>query len=83
MGGQLKVNWQESADELKRLYQKEVYPQRRTRLQALWQLRLGKRIQDVVDLTGASYRRVQQWLEWYRRGGLSEVLAGGRASRKG
>ena len=74
MGGQLKVDWQESADELKRLYQKEVHPQRRTRLQAFWQLRLGKRIQDVVDLTGASYRRVQQWLQWYRRGGLNEVL---------
>ncbi len=74
MGGQLKVDWQESADQLKHLYQKEVHPRRRTRLQALWQLRLGKRIQDVVDLTGASYRRVQQWLQWYRQGGLSEVL---------
>ena len=74
MGGQLKVDWQESADELKHLYQKEAHPQRRTRLQAFWQLRLGKRIQDVVDLTGASYRRVQQWLRWYRQGGLSEVL---------
>ena len=74
MGGQLKVDWQESADQLKHLYQKEVHPRRRTRLQALWQLRLGKRIQDVVDLTGTSYRRVQQWLQWYRQGGLSEVL---------
>ncbi len=43
MGGQLKVDWQESADELKHLYQREVHPRRRTRLQALWQLRLGKR----------------------------------------
>ena len=74
MGGQLKVDWHESADELKRLYQKEVHPQRRTRLQAFWQLSLGKRIQDVVESTGASYRRVQQWLQWYRRGGLNEVL---------
>ena len=30
--------------------------------------------EDVVDLTGASYRSVQQWLRWYRQGGLSEVL---------
>ena len=74
MGGELKVDWQESTGELKHLYQKEVHPQRRTRLQALWQLRLGKRIQDVVDLTGASYRSVQQWLKWYRQGGLTEVL---------
>ena len=35
MGGRLNVDWQGSADELKYLYQKEVYPQQRTRLQAV------------------------------------------------
>ena len=69
-----KVAWQESSEELKRLYQKEVHPQRRTRLQALWQLSQGKGIQDVVDWTGASYRCVRQWIKWYRQAGLSEVL---------
>ena len=78
MEGRIKVDWQQSNEDLKHRYQKEVHPQRRTRLQALWQLRQGKRIQDVVDLTGASYRpsaEGQQWLKWYRQGGLSEVLA--------
>ena len=70
MGARLTVEWQESSEELKHRYQKEVHPQRRTRLQALWQLRQGKRIRDVVDLTGASYRSVQQWLRWYQQGGL-------------
>ena len=70
----MKVDWQESSEELKQLYQKEVHPQRRTRLQAFWQLSQGKRIQDVVDTTGASYRSMEQWLRWYRRGGLGEVL---------
>ena len=74
MGGRLKVDWQESSEELKQRYQQETHPQRRTRLQALWQLHLGKRIQDVVEFTGASYRSVQQWLMWYRQGELSEVL---------
>ena len=74
MGRGVKVDWQESSDELKQLYRKEVHPQRRTRLQALWQLRLGKRVQDVVELTGASCRSVQQWLRWYRQAGLGEVL---------
>ncbi len=69
-----KVDWQESSEELKHLYQKEAHPQRRTRLQALWQLHQGKRVQDVVDLTGASCRSIQQWLRWYRQSGLSEVL---------
>ncbi len=68
MEGRVKVDWQQSIEELKQSYQKEVHPQRRTRLQALWQLRQGKGIQDVVDLTGASYRRVQPWLQWYRQG---------------
>ena len=74
MGRGVQVDWQESSEELKQLYQKEVHPRRRTRLQALWQLHQGKRLQDVVDLTGASYRSVQQWLKWYRQDGLSEVL---------
>ncbi len=74
MGRRVKVNWQESSEELKHRYQKEVHPQRRTRLQALWQLHQGKRIQDVADLTGASYRSVERWLRCYRQGGLSEVL---------
>ncbi len=74
MGRREKFDWQESCEELKRRYRKEVHPQRRTRLQALWQLRQGKRVQDVVDLTGASYRSVQQWLRCYRQAGLSEVL---------
>ena len=74
MGKGVKVDWQESSEELKQLYQKEVHPQRRTRLQAFWQLSQGKRIQDVVDTTGASYRSMEQWLRWYRRGRLGEVL---------
>ena len=74
MGKGVKVDWQKSSEELKQLYQKEVHPQRRTRLQAFWQLSQGKRIQDVVDTTGASYRSMEQWLRWYRRGGLGEVL---------
>jgi len=74
MGRGVKVDWQENSEELKHRYLKEVHPQRRTRLQALWQLHQGKRVQDVVDLTGASCRSIQQWLRWYRQGGLSEVL---------
>ncbi len=75
MGRRLAIRWQESSEELKQRYLKERHPQRRTRLQALWQLCQGKRVQDVVELTGASYRSIQQWLRWYRQGGLVEVLS--------
>jgi len=74
MGKSVKADWQESSEELKHRYLKEAHPQRRTRLQVLWQLRQGKGVPDVVDLTGASHRSVHQWLRWYRQGGLSEVL---------
>lgn len=74
MGRHLEIQWEQSSEELKELYKKEPHPQRRTRLQALWHLRAGKRIEEVSEITGVSYRSVQQWLSWYREGGLSEVL---------
>lgn len=72
--GRLQVEWEQSAEELRRLYQGERHAQRRTRLQVLWQLRQGKRIEDVVATTGVSYRAVQHWVAWYRQGGLAPVL---------
>lgn len=74
MGRHLEVEWEESAEELKAQYQQEKHAQRRTRLQALWHLRNGKRIQDVVEIVGSSYRVIQRWIAWYRHGGLEEVL---------
>jgi transposase len=74
MGQRLQIEWQETAEELKGLYRKEKHPQRRTRLHTLWQLRTGKRVQEVADIVGVGCRVIQRWLEWYRRGGLAAVL---------
>lgn len=74
MGQRLQVEWQETAEELRRQYLKEKHTQRRTRLHALWHLRSGKRIQDVVEILGIHYRVIQRWIAWYRQGGLEEVL---------
>lgn len=74
MGRRLQIEWQESESELKQLYQRERHPQRRTRLQTLWLLRQGQRIADVVRVIGVNYRTVQDWIAWYRQGGLPEVL---------
>jgi transposase len=73
MGQRIQVEWRETAAELKQLYKQERHPQRRTRLQALWHLRQGDRIREVVEKVGVAYRSVQNWLRWYRRGGLREV----------
>lgn len=70
----LKMAWAESADELEARYKVEKQVERRTRLLALWHLRQGKRIEEVAQLLSVSYRTVQNWLSWYRQGGLVEVL---------
>jgi transposase len=74
MGKRLQIEWQETADQLQLCYQWERNPHRKIRLQALWHLRCGKRLQDVVDMIGVCYRTLQYWVAWYRAGGLVEVL---------
>jgi len=74
MGRQLEIDWQQTTAELKDLYYKERNPERRTRLQALWQLRSGKGMKEVANLVGVAYRTPQYWAAWYRQGGLTEVL---------
>lgn len=74
MGRKLEIDWHETASELKKRYQKERNAERRTRLHAFWQLRIGKTMKEVAELTGIGYRTLQDWMAWYRHGGLAEVL---------
>jgi transposase len=74
MGRYLQIDWGETAAELKVLYLKEKHPQRRTRLQALWHLRAGKKVKEVVEIVGVDTRVVQRWLSWYRDGGLAAIV---------
>lgn len=69
-----RIEWQETKEDLKRLYRAEKHLQKRERLFALWHLRQGKRIEEVAELSGTAYRVIQRWLAWYRQGGLAEVL---------
>jgi len=74
MGQRLQIEWQETADQLQLFYRWERNPHRKMRLQALWHLRCGKRLQDVVEVLGVCYRTLQHWVAWYRAEGLAEVL---------
>lgn len=74
MGRTLKLDWKETASELKAGYRKERNAERKTRLHAFWQLRLGKTMKEVAELVGIGYRTLQDWVSWYRHGGLKEVL---------
>ena len=70
----LQADWKEDEATLKELYQKEKDHQNRTRLQALWYLRQGRTIDETSKLVGVHYRTVQEWVAWYREGGLAEVI---------
>lgn len=74
MGRNLKVEWQETAEELEQRYRVEKHYQRRERLLTFWHLRQGKQIKEVSEMTGRGARRIRDWVSWYRVGGLSEVL---------
>ena len=74
MARKLQIDWHETEDELFRLYKQEKDRQNRTRLQALWLLRPGRAMKEVAGLVGVHYRTVQEWVAWYRKGGVDEVL---------
>ena len=80
-GRPLVVAWAEDAAMLGELYRAEYDHQIRPRLQALWLLRQGWSVGTVAAVVGVNYRTVQDWLGWYRAGGLAEVRRHRRAGK--
>src|SRR5262249_44504114 len=74
MGRKLKIDWQETALELKKRYRTEHNAERQTRLYSLWHLRLGKTLKEIAEAFGMSYRTLQDWVARYRQCGLAAVL---------
>lgn len=58
----------DTPEALKRAYQAERDPQRRSQLHGLWLLRQGWRLPEVSEAVGVDYRMVQRWAAWYRAG---------------
>lgn len=87
MSRRLSIDWEDSEQTLQERYQQATDHQDRTRLQALWLLRKGRSLSEVASVVGVCYETVRRWTEWYRSGGLEEVLSrrhggsGGRESR--
>jgi len=73
MARQLHIEWHEDEQTLYELYRQEKDHQNRTRLQALWLLRQGRLMSQVAPLVGVHYRTLQDWVAWYRHGGLAAV----------
>lgn len=51
-GRRVIIDWQESADELRAMWERERVPAVRKRLHGLWLLRTGHRIGQVADVRG-------------------------------
>ena len=82
-GKRLEIAWQEDADTLYRLYKGEQDPELRLRWHALWLLRRGYTVSEVVAVLGVHERSVRRWIAWYRAGGVTEVRRHRRGGRQG
>jgi transposase len=77
----LAIVWQDEADALYRRYRQEPKPDLRPRWHALWLLRTGTTAREAARVLGVHERSVQQWLAWYRAGGMGEVAAHRKAGK--
>jgi transposase len=81
IGRPLRIGWQEDAATLHRLYLAEHDYQVRPRLHALWLIRQGHSLRDTAALVGVHERTVQEWIGWYRQGGIAAVRVPHRAGQ--
>ena len=77
IGRPLRIDWQadDTPAALKEAYRSEEDVSVRTRLHALWRIRSGWQIKAAAAAVGVAYRSAQRWVEWYRDGGLAEVVS--------
>jgi transposase len=68
------INWAESTEELYDRYRTERDLNQRKRLQVLGLVRWGTTATAAATQAGVGLRTVLRWLDWYRAGGLEEVL---------
>lgn len=81
LGRPLRIVWGEDAATLHRLYLAEHDYQVRPRLHALWLIRQGHSVRETAGLVGVHERTVQEWVGWYRAGGIPAVRVPRRAGR--
>jgi transposase len=75
MGWPLAIPWQEDERTLFQWYRAEKRPDLKPRLHALWLLRKGHGLGETAAMVGVHYVTLQQWVAWYRKGGIGEVRA--------
>ena len=82
-GRPIKVEWQESEQELYERYQAETEMHRRQKAQFLWLVRSGKTIRESCHIAALQERTGQRYMKWYREGGWEQVLSRRHGGDKG
>lgn len=80
-GRPLVITWQDEAAALYARYRQETKRDLRPRWHALWLLRTGATAREAARVLGVHERSVQQWIAWYRAGGVAEVAAHRKAGK--
>jgi len=77
MSGVLKLDIQESVEELKALLNRQSHAVERSKLQILWWLKQEqvRQVNELAQLSGYHRITVSRWLSRYRQGGLEALLA--------
>jgi transposase len=75
MGRPLRIPWQDEESALFQRYPAASQPDLKPRLHALWLLHQGHSLTETARVLGGHYTSVQQWVAWYRQGGVGEVLS--------
>ena len=63
-----------TVDQLKTRYRTEVNARLARRIHGVYLAKMGRTCPEIMRITGAARRTVQQWLAKYNRGGLDELL---------
>jgi transposase len=77
------IEWKDEEETLRSHYKREANSELRPRLQSLWLLRTGRSLEQVSEVVGCHYSTLQQWVAWYRQGGVEEVRRHKRGGRQG
>jgi transposase len=73
-GRPIKVEWQETENELYALFAAAIDVNKRQKLQFLWLVRTGNSLRKSSQTAAINERTGQRYLKWYREGGVENVL---------
>lgn len=70
----MNVEPHDSIEDLHTLYRTERNARVARRIQGVWLARCGRTCPEILAVTGAKRRTVQQWIARYNRGGIHELI---------